>query len=298
MFEDLRRKNYKKVKLLHSRFIWEHRKNKEKEIKKDYNQEKGVIWVTTQLVEASLDIDFDILFTEVATADSLIQRMGRIWRHKKEDYRGEPNIYILTEVDEKKVSLIYEKLLRDKSIELIRKHLDNEGYLLSEAKRKIVETLYSEETLKSLGSKYLEKWKKVESILNSNWDFLFKREAQRIFRDTFTFEAIPYIYKDEVKSLLKDLESIKQIPNKRERRLRKVDILRDINKFKVPVPIYWIFDDKGKLILSDKVCQLLDKDLNIYYLGECFEYSEELGLKPNKKLLKKYKSNFDETLFI
>ena len=35
------------------------------------------IWVTTQLVEASLDIDFDVLYTEMSTADSLLQRMGR-----------------------------------------------------------------------------------------------------------------------------------------------------------------------------------------------------------------------------
>ena len=299
VFENLKyEKGYGKTKLLHSRFIWEHRKNKEREINQDYKQEKGVIWVTTQLVEASLDIDFDILFTEVATADSLIQRMGRVWRHRKEDYRGEPNVYILTKVDEKKVSLIYEKPLRDKSIELISENLDNEGYLLSEAKRKIVETLYSEETLKFLDSKYFEKWKKIESILDSNWDFLFKKEAQRIFRDVFTFEAIPYIYKDEVESLISELKATNQIPNKEERRSKKVGILRDINRFRVPVPIYWISNNEGKLILNDKICQLLDKDLGICCLGKCFEYSEELGLKPNKKLLKEYKFNFDETLFI
>ena len=35
------------------------------------------IVVTTQIVEASLDIDADILFTEPAPADSLVQRMGQ-----------------------------------------------------------------------------------------------------------------------------------------------------------------------------------------------------------------------------
>ena len=41
----------------------------------DSENETG-IWVTTQLVEASLDIDFDVLYTEMSTADSLLQRMG------------------------------------------------------------------------------------------------------------------------------------------------------------------------------------------------------------------------------
>lgn len=38
------------------------------------SEETG-IWITTQIVEASLDIDFDVLFTEMCTADSLLQRM-------------------------------------------------------------------------------------------------------------------------------------------------------------------------------------------------------------------------------
>ena len=294
LFKELRfNRNYEKSNLLHSRFIWKHRKEKEEQIKEDYKKEKGVIWVTTQLVEASLDIDFDILFTEVATADSLIQRMGRIWRHKKEDYRGEPNIYILTEVDEKKVSLIYEKLLRDKSIELIRKHLDDEGYLLSEAKRKIVEILYSEETLKSLGSKYLKRWKEVESILNSNWDFLFKKEAQRIFRDTFTFEAIPHIFKEKVKQLLEKFKFIKEISDKKERRLQRMKILKKINDLKVAVPIYWVLDERIK---NKSPYQVLNKDLNLYLLAEYFKYDDNLGLKIDKEALAKY--NLDENIFI
>jgi CRISPR-associated endonuclease/helicase Cas3 len=294
LFKELRfNRNYEKSNLLHSRFIWKHRKEKEEQIKEDYKKEKGVIWVTTQLVEASLDIDFDILFTEVATADSLIQRMGRIWRHKKEDYRGEPNIYILTEVDEKKVSLIYEKLLRDKSIELIRKHLDDEGYLLSEAKRKIVEILYSEETLKSLGSKYFKRWKDVESILNSNWDFLFKKEAQRIFRDTFTFEAIPHIFKEKVKQLLEKFKFIKEISNKKERRLQRMKILKKINDLKVAVPIYWVLDERIK---NKSPYQILNKDLNLYLLAEYFKYDDSLGLKIDKEALAKY--NLDENIFI
>lgn len=38
--------------------------------------QKGKIWISTQIVEASLDIDYDYLFTELSTADSLFQRMG------------------------------------------------------------------------------------------------------------------------------------------------------------------------------------------------------------------------------
>lgn len=57
------------VFLLHSRYIRKHRDQLEKMIM-DFsdNDEMTGIWVTTQIVEASLDIDFDVLYTEMCTA--------------------------------------------------------------------------------------------------------------------------------------------------------------------------------------------------------------------------------------
>ncbi len=76
-----------KAGLLHSRFIRKHRNILEKNIMDFSNDETATgIWITTQIVEASLDIDFDILYTEMCTADSLLQRMGRCNRKGKKRY--------------------------------------------------------------------------------------------------------------------------------------------------------------------------------------------------------------------
>jgi CRISPR-associated endonuclease/helicase Cas3 len=75
-----------KIMLIHSRFTLEDRKKKEEEIEREFsnpkpqNESEGKILVSTQVVEASLDLDADVLFTEICPLDSLVQRMGRVAR--------------------------------------------------------------------------------------------------------------------------------------------------------------------------------------------------------------------------
>lgn len=75
------------IKLFHSRYTQKHRKDRESELTqfignndKSRADKRPKILVATQVVEASLDLDADYLFTELAPWDSLIQRMGRVLR--------------------------------------------------------------------------------------------------------------------------------------------------------------------------------------------------------------------------
>ena len=69
--------------LLHSHFKRIDRQDLEVELKETYNQlQKACIVVSTQVVEVSLDISFDVMITECAPIDSLIQRFGRINRKR------------------------------------------------------------------------------------------------------------------------------------------------------------------------------------------------------------------------
>ena len=67
----------------HSKFIFLHRGEKEREILRLGREREGCLVIATQVVEVSLDIDFDVLFTECAPPDALVQRAGRINRARK-----------------------------------------------------------------------------------------------------------------------------------------------------------------------------------------------------------------------
>lgn len=75
------------VGLLHSRFPFRRREELEDEwmerLGKDSKTRCGCILVATQIVEQSVDLDTDLLITELAPTDMLLQRLGRLWRHER-----------------------------------------------------------------------------------------------------------------------------------------------------------------------------------------------------------------------
>lgn len=71
--------------LLHARFTMGDRLQKEISVQARFGRDgtgrAGGVLVATQVVEASLDLDFDLMVTDLAPVGSLIQRAGRLWRH-------------------------------------------------------------------------------------------------------------------------------------------------------------------------------------------------------------------------
>ena len=85
----IRRKNYSgKLLLFHSRFLAGRREEIETECLRLFGKDKqyrpqSAILVATQVVEQSLDVDFDFFMSAAAPIDLLIQRMGRQFRHEQ-----------------------------------------------------------------------------------------------------------------------------------------------------------------------------------------------------------------------
>jgi CRISPR-associated endonuclease/helicase Cas3 len=102
----------KQMSLFHSRFAMNDRQAIENHTlalfgeQSSHAQRKGQILIATQVVEQSLDLDFDVMITDLAPIDLIIQRAGRLRRHArdahgnrirqagKQDQRGVPVLYL------------------------------------------------------------------------------------------------------------------------------------------------------------------------------------------------------------
>lgn len=103
---------YPKVKkmLVHSRYKRRDRARLETELREEFNNLENIpcIVVSTQVVEVSLDISFDVMITECAPIDALTQRMGRINRKRTRDTIGHYKpIYVIAPSEDDKEALPY-----------------------------------------------------------------------------------------------------------------------------------------------------------------------------------------------
>jgi len=92
-YEHLRAKFGADVMLTHSRFTSKHRAEKEADLvsqlgkgahRGDGRPERLIV-VGTQVIEQSLDLDFDVMVTDFAPVDLVLQRLGRLHRHERDD---------------------------------------------------------------------------------------------------------------------------------------------------------------------------------------------------------------------
>jgi CRISPR-associated endonuclease/helicase Cas3 len=83
---------HEKVDLFHARFVLSDRLAIQEKILSLFDksskseQRKGHLLIATQVVEQSLDLDFDVMITDLAPIDLMLQRAGRLHRHVRNQY--------------------------------------------------------------------------------------------------------------------------------------------------------------------------------------------------------------------
>ncbi|MEF9992349.1 MAG: CRISPR-associated helicase Cas3' [Peptostreptococcaceae bacterium] len=226
------------IHILHSKFIRKERLEKEEQIiefGKTYDKNKNIdkqdgIWISTSIVEASLDIDFDYLFTELQDLNSLFQRLGRCNRKGKKD-SSDYNCYIYTDIDN--ANLIngdkgfIDKKLFELSKEAITSH---DGQISEKEKINLIDKYLTTEKLKD--SDYMRKYREIYDFIKNIQPYKFKPDEIDL-RNILSNEIIPSkVYMDYLKDI-KDLEfKLKDKSISKEERIKLKD---KIKKYTVSV---------------------------------------------------------------
>jgi len=178
----------------HSKFILKDRMEKEKHI------DDSKLMIATQVVEVSLDIDFDVMFTECAPPDAIAQRAGRVNRR-----RTKSDSYVFIYKPSKTSKLIYDS---DSSglLELSFQAFENSPEEITESKLiEIVENVYSDidiestDNFKRASEQYSNTQERLKGIFdNPNRDNLNEITRKTEYRQ---LPVIPSTFKDEVLSL-------------------------------------------------------------------------------------------------
>lgn len=249
IYEKLNNMGIANINLIHSRFINSDRKKKEEEIFEFASSTKSGIWIGTQVVEASLDIDFDVLITELSDLNGLFQRMGRCYRKREFDKKtGEYNCFVFSKRCSGTLGeySIVDKEIHKKSKEALNKV---DKFLSESHKISLIEKVYSYESLKN--TKYFETIEKTINFLENLLSeySMTGREVQKKLRNIFNEDIIPLkIFEENKEKFLKSKEIINQKTeifnegDKKKKVIEKLKAKEVIENFKVSVPAYLLKD--------------------------------------------------------
>lgn len=289
--------NRDRVHLLHSKFIQQDRAAKENAICEcgATEHEETVIWISTSLVEASLDIDFDYLFTELQDIPSLLQRMGRVNRKEKkavEDY----NCFVYTVIEDKYLESSYVQGREQKGtntgfidrdiFELSNLALEetlrevNDGTLSEGRKIEMMEKYFTTERLSN--TNYMQKYRKQMEKLKAIGMYEQDRSEVKIREDIFTKDVIPLpvyaSYQQEIES------GAEKIRSSQTTTLEKIKERSRIMQYTVPVQNY-IVAEYGKAVRNglsaEKCCPVQIGTYEKIDVIDC-DYNDRSGFRAKK----------------
>lgn len=187
--------------LLHGSFTGQDRSRKEKTLLQDEIK----LLVGTQAIEVSLDIDYDLIFTEPAPIDALIQRFGRVNRKRK---KGICDCIVFREHNESD-EYIYNKETVSKTIRALEKIiLENQGIVDESLLQNAIDFVYDDWTEKDR-KKFEDTCKYLSEALQLLAPMLKNKHTEEEFYSQFDgIKILPQSKKEEFLNCLSRFDFI------------------------------------------------------------------------------------------
>jgi len=252
-----------KVCYLSTNIIPKERRGRIELIKKALDDGEKIIIVSTQLIEAGVDIDCDCVYRDIGPLDSIIQVAGRCNRNKRFEVS---DMYILNLIKEDGGSFtkIYDDLLIKITNDILNKYVSNK---VNEKEFLKLINMYFQETKKQSN---LEK-RIIDSLYKLYFydkDFSSKSKRTPISE----FELIKEEHKQDIfveldEEAIKLRESYENLKEIKDGKKRRTEWLKLKQKFYNYVISIWSRDEIKNLpfLIKDQMLYLSNKDLKDWY---------------------------------
>lgn len=238
------------------------RRKRIEEIRDFIKANQKVVVVSTQLIEAGVDIDCDCVYRDIGPLDSIIQVAGRCNRNKRNEM-SRVEIIDLRKITErggekKYADYIYDKIL----LKIVRDLLEDKTEILEKDFLVLVNEYFKEARAKSQVEK---------DLINSIYELYFydktPDEVKRkpisefaLIKDDYYKIDVFVEMDDEAREVWKKYQEINSIDDLRERKKRFLGIKKEFYDYVISIPQIYA-SDFGK----DEIGHVSNEELKNYY---------------------------------
>ena len=253
VYEALKEKNYNNTEYyyLSTNIYPKERLNRIKQINKNEKSKRKII-VSTQLIEAGVDISVDIIYRDFAPLDCINQTAGRCNRHNEQNNKGIVNIVKLINNKNKLYgNYIYGRTILSKTEEVLLNY----------------KTIEEKEFLK-LNNKYFKKLSNYKDKSNELLEYIKKFEYGKINKEFKLIENLPTVnlfvnVEKEAEQIYNKFEEIQHIKNIFIRKNEFLKIKKDFYQYVISVPIFHIKDTNILIDENKSINTINEKYYNI-----------------------------------